>query len=84
MHLRRFSWASVWSKEKGSLAAVDYHEAIKWYKLAAEAGKASGQYSLGAMYMRGKGVAVDQREGIKWIKLAAESGKFILIILSMN
>ena len=32
-------------------------EAVKWYRLAAEAGNADAQYNLGVMYARGKGVS---------------------------
>jgi TPR repeat protein len=52
----------------------DYHEAIKWYRLAAEQGRASGQFNLGVMYADGRGVPQDYTEAIKWYRLAAEQG----------
>ncbi len=33
---------------KGQGVAQDYQEAVRWYRLAAEQGHASGQFSLGA------------------------------------
>jgi TPR repeat protein len=46
-------------------------EAVKWYRLAAERGDASGQSHLGAMYLQGLGVVADSSEALKWLRLAA-------------
>ena len=47
---------------------------MKWYRLAAEQGKASAQYNLGWMYDTGQGVLQDYKTAVKWYKLAAEQG----------
>jgi uncharacterized protein len=52
----------------------DYAEALKWYRLAAEQGRASAQGNLGDMYLNGSGVLKDYAEALKWYRLAAEQG----------
>ena len=47
---------------------------MKWYRLAAEQGNASGQWALGSMYDFGEGVAENKVEAVKWYRLAAEQG----------
>ena len=49
-------------------------EALRWYRLAAEAGLTAAQYNLGIMYEDGKGVLADNKEAFKWYSLAAEKG----------
>ena len=53
---------------------VDMNEAIKWYKLSAEAGVPTAQCNLGDCYELGKGIGVDMNEAIKWYTLAAKGG----------
>lgn len=53
----------------------DYTEAIKWFRLAANQGKASGQLDLGDMYREGHGVPQDYVEAGKWYRLAAVQGE---------
>ena len=52
----------------------DYKEAVKWYRLAAEQGSISAQFSLGVMYNTGEGVLQDYNEAAKWSRLAADQG----------
>ena len=59
----------------------DAVEAVKWYRLAAEAGDASSQLSLGSRYALGDGVVQNHAEAAKWYhrgietyRLAAEAG----------
>ena len=52
----------------------DDAEAVRWYRLAAEQGDASAQYSLGVMYDFGRGVLEDDAEAVRWYRLAAEQG----------
>ncbi len=47
---------------------------MKWFRKAAEQGDPYGQYDLGTMYERGKGVAKDLFEAMQWYKKAAEQG----------
>ena len=48
----------------------DYAEAAKWYRKAADQGRAKAQLSLGMMYFVGKGVSlktmVKRRNGFGW------------------
>ncbi|MBI5660020.1 MAG: sel1 repeat family protein [Nitrosomonadales bacterium] len=57
---------------------LDYTEAAKWYKLAAEQGDANAKFRvelmLGGMYDEGRGVPQNYTEAAKWYKLAAELG----------
>lgn len=59
---------------RGRGVPQDYHEAMKWYRLAAEAGDAAGEYNLGYMYDEGHGVTPDPAEALKWYRLAADKG----------
>jgi len=51
---------------------INYEEAVKWYRKAAEKGYALGQTNLGVMYVNGQGVEKDYSEAIKWYRKAAE------------
>ena len=52
----------------------DDAEAVRWYRLAAEQGDASGQYTLGGRYADGRGVLKDDAEAVRWYRLAADQG----------
>ena len=58
----------------GEWIPVDYKEAVKWYRKAAEGGHAKAQNNLGVCYIEGKGVAKDEREAVKWFTKSAEQG----------
>lgn len=49
-------------------------EAAKWFHEAASRGHAEAEYSLGLMFLAGKGVIQSQEEAMKWIRQAAEHG----------
>ncbi len=49
-------------------------EAAEWFRKAAEKGDAAGEYSLGEMYLTGRGVNSSLAEGVKWMRRAAEDG----------
>jgi len=68
------SWRAIAQRTVWSLCVVDYAEAIKWYRLAADQGNANGQNNLGVMYEDGKGIPKDYAEAAKWYRLAAEQG----------
>ncbi len=53
---------------------MDYNEAIRWWRMAANSGFAGAQYDLGFSYRDGLGVAQDAQAEVKWIRLAAEQG----------
>ena len=50
-------------------------EAVRWYRLAAEQGNASAQYSLGIMYAYGNGVPLNTVRAYVWFSVAAAQGK---------
>ena len=50
------------------------HEAVKWFRAAAEQGHAYAQYNLGLSYADGDGVEQDKAEAAKWYGKAAEQG----------
>eukprot|EP00729_Bicosta_minor_P032756 gene32756-biopygen11636 len=62
----------MYSNGKG--VKQDHVEAVKWYRMAAEAGFAPAQYNLGNMYHNGKGVQQDHVEAAKWFRKSAEAG----------
>jgi uncharacterized protein len=68
---------AVWAGFDEGLAAHnrgDYATALREWRHLAEQGHANAQYSLGAMYVGGRGVPKDDVEAIKWYRLAAEQG----------
>jgi TPR repeat protein len=60
--------------EKGQGLDLDYAEAVKWYRKAADQGDAWAQTNLGAMYANGQGVSQDYTEALRWYRKAAEQG----------
>ena len=59
---------------EGKGVPLDFDEAVKWFRLAAEQGDHSSQFMLGSMYFQGQGVPLDFDEAVKWFRLAAEQG----------
>ena len=51
--------------------AMNYVEAVKWFKLAADQGNASAQYLLGDMYVNGHGVPQNYLKAYVWFSLSA-------------
>ena len=47
---------------------------MRWFRLAAEQGRASARNRLGFMYSAGRGVSQDDKEAVKWYRLASEQG----------
>ena len=60
--------------ESGEGVRLDFAEAAKWRRKAAEQGHAEAQFSLGMMYDIGLGVPKDYAEAAKWVRKAAEQG----------
>ncbi len=58
----------------GYAVRQDYHEAAKWYRLAAEQGHAGGQFNLGLMHWLGVGAPHDYAEAVTWFRRAADQG----------
>jgi TPR repeat protein len=59
---------------KGRGVPIDFAEAIKWYRKAAEQGDSRAQTNLGYMYNKGFGVPQDFTEAAKWYRKADEQG----------
>ena len=60
--------------ENGHLGKVDYSEAVRWYRKAAEQGNDAAQNNLGYMYANGRGVSQDYSEAVRWYRKSAEQG----------
>ncbi len=58
----------------GKGVALDYRQAVYWYRKAADQGYANGQSNLGFMYGNGKGVALDDKQAVYWYRKAADQG----------
>jgi len=54
--------------------AINFSEAIKYYKKSAEQGVGYAMYMLGIMYLNGKGVKMNTKEAKKWFNLAYNNG----------
>jgi len=54
--------------------AANYDKALYWYRLAAEAGYAGAQNSLGVMYARGLGLEQSCPNAVQWYLKAAAQG----------
>lgn len=50
---------------------IDYTEAVKWLRKAAEQGNDDAQYLMGCCYKDGKGVEQNDEEAFRWLRLAA-------------
>ena len=59
---------------RGRGVTANDHEAVMWFRRAADQGNASAQFYLGVMFDEGKGVPQDYAEAAKWYRRAAEQG----------
>ena len=53
---------------------VDYGEAVRWYRKAAEQGLPQSQKNLAGMYSQGLGVDEDPEEALRWLQKALTQG----------
>ncbi len=60
--------------ESGRGTLVQFGEALKWYRQAADLNEVDAQYRLGLMYANGRGVPADSTEAARWFRTAAENG----------
>jgi TPR repeat protein len=60
--------------EREADTSQDYSEAVRCYRVAAEAGHTEAQKKLGFLYASGKGVKQDNAEAQKWFRKAAAQG----------
>jgi len=56
------------------LGIVDYQQAAKYYKMAADQGQRDGQFGLAVRYVTGQGMPKDDGEALRWFKAAADQG----------
>jgi len=68
------SWSADFQKGLTAAQSGDFATALREWEPLAEQGDASAQFSLGAMYEKGKGVPQDYKTAVKWYRLAAEQG----------
>jgi TPR repeat protein len=54
--------------------ALDYAEAMSWFRRAADQGLAIAQLNVGLSYSEGEGVPKDKAEAARWYRKAAEQG----------
>ncbi|MBW1719856.1 MAG: sel1 repeat family protein [Deltaproteobacteria bacterium] len=59
---------------KYSRSSVTWHEAVKWFKKAAEQGYAPAQFELGVRYEYGEGVLQDFVFAHMWYNISASKG----------
>jgi TPR repeat protein len=59
----------------GKGVTEDFHEAVRWYRLAAVQGHAGAQSNLGSQYFDGRGIPQDYVEASNWFRLAAVQGR---------
>jgi TPR repeat protein len=60
--------------EKGDCISVDFVEAAKWYRVAAELGNCSSMIKLGEYCQSGRGLPTNKTEAVNWYRKAAEKG----------
>ena len=65
----------AWMYYTGAGIALDYSEAAKWVRLAAEQGHARPQLDLAYLYEQGKGVPLDYSNAYVWYTAAAIGGE---------
>ena len=63
-----FARAQEYSRHKNS------EQAAPWYRKAADQGHIEAAYSLGTLYLSGRGVTRDDKAGFTWVLKAAEKG----------
>lgn len=51
---------------------VDYPEAMKWYRIGADAGNADGQFLMGLMYQEARGVQQNYPQAAHWYQKGAQ------------
>ena len=65
--------------DKGRGVSVDYAEAVKWYKIAAEKGDPQAQYNFEILMYYGVGTELNEEQGKDWIRRAADQNNQMAI-----
>jgi uncharacterized protein len=65
-----------WEYHGAQLVYTSPHwpEAFHWYRLSAKQNWPAGQYHLGMLYLRGKGVEIDEARGLELVRAAVDQG----------
>lgn len=58
----------------GQGTPVNYEEAARLYRMAAEQGHPHAQLEMAALYFLGHGVEKNQEEGMRWLRMSADQG----------
>jgi TPR repeat protein len=61
----------------GKGIAIDYAQAMYWWRKAAEQNDPRAQNGVGTLYDNGKGVKKDYQEAARWFRLAANQGHLL-------
>ena len=61
-------------RAKAAYAGENYQEAVRLFRLSADAGNAEAMYMLGDCYCYGWGVDEDEAQAVVWYRKAAEAG----------
>ena len=67
-------FASNYSDGMNAMKNENHEEAVKFFRIAAEAGDSRAQHCLGVMLNKGQGVKQNYEESFKWLNLAAKQG----------
>lgn len=65
-----------WAAQYARLEKDDA-EALRWYRVAADAGDAFSMTKVGYIYATGKGVAKDEAEAARWYRKGADAGNAV-------
>jgi TPR repeat protein len=60
--------------ELGRAGNIDYDQAARWYRKAADQGDPDAQNSLGVLYLSGRGVPRDPAQAERWLLRSASTG----------
>ena len=63
------SWHTIPTTRR---SVLQWSEAVRWYRLAADQGHAGAQQNLGVTYSDGRGVSKNDTEAVRWYRLAAD------------
>jgi TPR repeat protein len=68
------TYASDYSDDMNAMKNGNHEQAVKFFRVAAEAGDSRAQHCLGVMLNKGQGVKQNYEESFKWLNLAAKQG----------
>jgi TPR repeat protein len=60
--------------EQGLGVAQSYPNAMKWYLMAAQQGRAEAEYKVGYLYEKGLGTSPNRSDAIAWYQRSSSHG----------